>query len=119
MRTPKFELNKLVRLIRTHGVPYEFQRDGVDEFKEPVKAASKISVNGVYHEQSQPLTLTEADAASVRQKQSPYILALFSEANGIKQGDYVIINGLKYTVVGTNNIGNWNLALDISLEEPV
>lgn len=119
MKTPRFELNKVARLIRTHGVPYEFHRDVLDEFKEPTGAASKISVNGVYHEQSQHLVLTEADAASVRKKQSPYILTLYSQAKGIKQGDYVFINGLKYTVVGMNNIGNWNLALDISLEEPV
>lgn len=119
MKTPRFELNKVVRLIRTHGASYEFHRDTLNEFKEPTGAASKISVNGVYHEQSQHLVLTEADAASVRQKQSPYILTLYSQAKGIKQGDYVFINGLKYTVVGMNNIGNWNLALDISLEEPV
>lgn len=119
MKAPKFELNKVARLIRTQGLPYEFRRDSLNEYKEPTGTASVIKVHGVFHEQIQHLTLTEADAASVRQKQSPYILALFSEANGIKQGDYVIINGLKYTVVGTNNIGNWNLALDISLEEPV
>lgn len=119
MKTPKFELNKMVRLIRTQGVSYDFQRDTLDEFKEPTGAASTIRVNGVYHEQSQHLTLTEADAASVRQKQSPYIFALYSEANGIEQGDYVFINGKKYTVNGLNNVGNWNIALDISLEEQV
>lgn len=119
MKAPKFELNKVARLIRTQGLPYEFRRDSLNEYKEPTGTASVIKVHGVFHEQIQHLTLTEADAASVRQKQSPYILALYSEANGLMQGDYVLINGKKYTVNGLNDISNWNIAIDISLEEEV
>ena len=120
MKTPKFEQNKVSRLIRTAGVEYEFKRDSLNEFKEPTgEAVSVAVVKGVFHQFTEHISITGADAASVQSKQVPYILALYADAKDIKQGDYTVINGTKYLVNGVNDVMNWNIVIDISLEAVV
>ena len=119
MKAPKFEKSKISRLIKAQGLSYTFNRDELNEFKEPTGAVSAMTVHGVFHQQAQHITVISADAASVQQKQSPFVLALYDEARNIHQGDYVFINGVRYNVNGLTDIGNWNIAIDISLEAVV
>lgn len=116
MKAPVFEKNKLSRLIRVHGLPYIFKRPKLNEFKEPTEEASATTVRGVFHQTTQHISVVGADASSVQSKFSSFILALYSEAKDIQQGDTVKVNDTEYSVNGLNNIGNWNIAIDISLE---
>jgi hypothetical protein len=116
MKTPKFELNKLKRLVRTNGEIYNFEREILDKFKEPTGAVSVTVIHGVFHQTTEHILVTGTDAASVQDKTSPFILALYDEAKDIKQGDKVTINDKVYNVSGVTNPGEFNLALDISLE---
>ena len=116
MKAPVFERNKLSRLIKTQGLSYTFKRHKLNEFKEPTEEASATTVRGVFHQTTQHISVVGADASSVQNKFSPFILALYPEAKSIHQGDSVEINGIKYLVNGLNNIGNWDIAVDISLE---
>lgn len=119
MKAPKFELNKISRLIRVQGLEYTFSRDKLDDYKEPTGAVSATTIRGVFHQTTQHISVVGADAASVQSKQSPFILVLYSDAKDIQQGDYTVINGVKYLVNGLVDIGNWNIAIDISLEAVV
>ena len=110
-----FEANKIARLIKVQGASYVFKRDTLNNFKEPTGETMDTCINGVFHEQIQHITVT----ATVRQKMSSYILALYTDTKDIQQGDYVYIDGRKYLVNGINNISNWDVAVDISLEEVV
>lgn len=116
MKRPCFELNKVRRLIKVQGVSYVFKRDGLNEFKEPTEAVSEMTVKGVFHQYTQHISIVSSDAASVQQKNTPYILALYDEAKILAQDDYVVINEAKYKVTGLTDIGNWGIAIDISLE---
>ncbi len=114
-----FEANKIARLIRVQGASYTFKRDVLNKFKEPTGKTLDTCIDGVFHEQIQHITVTGTDAATVRQKMSSYILALYADAKNLQQGDYVYIDNRKYLVNGLNNISNWDVAVDISLEEVV
>ena len=114
-----FEANKIARLIKVQGASYVFKRDILNNFKEPTGETLDTCINGVFHEQIQHITVTGTDAATVRQKMSSYILALYADAKDLQQGDYVYIDHRKYLVNGLNNISNWDVAIDISLEEVV
>ena len=116
MKTPKFELNKLARLVRVQGVEYTFQRNILNDFKEPTGTASSTVIKGVFHQTTTHLTVIEGDAASVQTKPNPFILALYTDAKDVRQNDWVMINGRKYVVTGVNDICNWNIAIDICLE---
>lgn len=119
MKAPTFELNKIRRLIRVAGLPYTFQRDVINEFKEPTGETTSIEVKGIFHEITQHIAIVAEDSASVRDKNTSYILALYSDAKDIQQRDFVVISGRKYYVNGVRDINNWHIAVDISLEEVV
>lgn len=120
MKPPKFELNKISRLIRTSGVEYTFNRAKLNEFREPTtEEVSTTTVKGVFHETTSHISVVSSDSSSVKSKQVPYILTLYDAAKGLAQNDYVFINGKKYIVTGLVNIGNWNIVVDISLEAVV
>lgn len=119
MQAPKFELNKIRRLINTAGVNYTFERAKLDEFKEPAGYAPIAVIKGVFHQTTQHVSIIASDASSVQSKQTPYILTLYEDAKDLQQGDMVQINGMEYTVTGMLNINNWDIAIDISLEHTV
>lgn len=119
MKTPRLQAHKLERLIKVHGVCYTFKRDKLDEFKEPSGAVSEMTVRGVFHQLTQHISIVSSDAASVQQKNSPYIIALYCDAQCLEQGDKVTINGTKYKVNALTDIAGWNLAMNISLEAVV
>lgn len=119
MKPPKFELNKISRLIRTSGVEYTFNRAKLNEFREPTEEVSITTVKGIFHETTSHISVVSSDSSSVKSKQVPYILALYDAAKDLAQTDYVFINGKKYIVTGLVNIGNWNIVVDISLEAVV
>lgn len=116
MKAPKFEQNKVARLIRVQGVKYVFERPKLDDFKEPTGETEATELKGVFHQTTNHITVVGTDASSVQNKQSPAILALYEDAKGLKQDDVVVINGTKYLVTGLLDIGNWNIVMDISLE---
>ena len=119
MKTPRLQAHKLKRFIRVNGVCYTFKRDVPDEFKEPSGAVSEMTIRGVFHQLTQHISIVSSDAASVQQKNSPYILALYSDAQCLAQGDKVTINGTKYKVNGLTDMGGFQLAINISLEAVV
>jgi hypothetical protein len=116
MKTPAFEANKLRRLIRVQGVSYTFFHPKENEFGEALEKAVETQVHGVLHSTSQYISVTHAESASVQEKNSPMILALFEEAKNIQQGDYTVINDTRYNVTAVSNVAEWNVIADISLE---
>lgn len=116
MKAPKFERNKVAQLIRTHGERYLFRRDELNKFKEPVDDIVIAEIMGIFHQTMEHILVTGSDASSIQDKTSPFILALYDDAKDIKQGDKVTINGQPYLVNGATNVGQWNIALDISVE---
>lgn len=116
MQAPKFELNKIRRLIRVQGVQYTFYQDELNDFNEPTGGTSAITVQGIFHQTTSHVTVVASNASSVQTKPSPYILTLYTEAEGIRQGDYLTIDGTRYKVNGLTDVNNWHIATDISLE---
>lgn len=119
MKQQNFERNKVNRLIRVNGVEYTFCRDVFNDFKEPTGEVEKVTVKGVFHQTTQNVTVLNTDGASVQSKQVPAIFALYDAAKDIKQGDYTVIDGIRYNVTGTVDYQHWNIAIDISMEAVV
>lgn len=119
MKAVAFELNKLRRLLRTQGRQYCFYRDELDEFNEPIGSTQTMEICAVYHTTAQQVSIVAGEGASIRTRRVPMLLALLTEGFSIQQGDFVDINGVTYKVTGVSNINNWNIAVDISLEEVV
>lgn len=119
MKATAFELNKLRRLIRTQGKQYRFYRDYLNKFNEPTGDTQATEISAVYHTVTQRVDVLAGEGGSIHTRRVPMLLALLTEGFNIQQGDFVDINDITYKVTGVSNINNWNIAVDISLEEVV
>lgn len=120
MRNLQFQKAKLKRLIDLEGITITFLRDKLNDFNEPDGSSIEVAtIKGLWHTSNSYVTLTKGDAATVRSKPSPEFLTLFEDGKDIKQGDYVMLNGTKFNVNGPVDVGNLQLAINVSLEEVV
>lgn len=111
------ELHKLKREIQTHGSTYTFFRNKVDEDLEPTGETEQIAqCQGLFHVTKIYLAENVSEGTRVRSKGQPMILLLYSEGKAIQQGDKVLINGTTYKVNAKNNIQEYNIVYDVSLE---
>lgn len=109
--------NKVQRQINMNGQEFEFNRYEEDEYHQISDVpTTTIKVTGIYHTSNSFVTNNASDAAVVRTKQQPMILLLFDDANKLKQNDKVTINNENFKVVDINNVNEFNVACEISLE---
>lgn len=67
-----------------------------------------------------PLSVFRQLLLHLFREKSPMILTLIDDnMKSIKQGDLIYISGVKYTVSGILDIGNYGVVADISLEMEV
>lgn len=115
-----YELHKVEREIRTHGSAYNFERIPVDEYgeyklEEPREQV--CTVNGIYHISKGYITQTSADSSTVRSKGQPMILCVIDDnSKKIKNNDICFLAGAHYRVIEKNDIQNYGIIYDISLE---
>lgn len=114
----QFQTAKLKRLIALQGEDFIIMRDTLNELNEPDGGESEVvSFRGIWHESNSYVTTTKGDAATVRSKSSPQILALLDSVKEVKQGDFLRIGDKRYNITGMDNLTNLDVAADISLEE--
>lgn len=113
----KGELHKVVREINTHGGTYVFKRNKKDEYGEPTGEETISSVRGLFHIEKGHLTKSISDGTYTHSKGSPMLMVEHDELSEIRIGCYTEINGKRYNVTGVNNIFEYNIVDDISLEE--
>lgn len=117
MLNKTFLRNKVDRQIKINGQEFEFTRYEEDEFHQVSDEPSAIAtLEGIFHTSNSYISQNTADGSKTFAKPTPMILTLYEQGNMIKTNDMVIIEGNNYKVIKTNNINDFNVAIDISLE---
>jgi hypothetical protein len=112
-----FLKNKIKRQIFLNGSEFAFTRYKVDKFHQVTNEVEEVIViNGLYHTTNNYIKENISDASRIVTKQQPLILTLYDEGEKIKISDIVKINGADYKVVNKNDVNNFGVAFDISLE---
>lgn len=117
-----FLKNKINRQIKQNGSSYIFKRYGTDEYGQKTdEIVNTFSISGLFHEviSHVHMQLAESDSARVVDVPSSYILCLFEDGDPITLDDFVEINEKIYKVINKVNVGNYNIAYDISLRMEV
>lgn len=116
--TLSFEMHKVLLNINRFGCKFNFYREKLDEYGETIddEIEDVCSLNGLFHVSKGYSTETVKDATIVHKKGEPMILVAFNDQKDIRIGDYVKINENAYKVVDKNNIQEYNILIDISLE---
>lgn len=114
----KMELHKVLREIQMHGTEYTFLRKSVDEYGEPTKEEPKqvVNVKGLFHVSKGYVTQNIQDGTRTHSKGQPMLMVAYENTREIQTDDFLIINENTYKVVEKNNIQEYNIVTDISLE---
>lgn len=113
----KMELHKVQREIRTHGTKYNVYRKRLDEYGEDTGQFDMIVVvDGLFHITKGYVIENIREGTRIHSKGQPMLLCLYHGTKDIQNGDFLEINKNKYKVVEKNNIQEYNIITDISLE---
>lgn len=114
------ELHKITREINQYGENYVFWRDDVDKYGEPTGTVKNIAdVKGLFHTERSYVSKNASDATTTHATGTPMILARYDDANDIKPADWLTINGKTFKVVDVNDVMEYNIVVNISLDEVV
>lgn len=111
------EQKAVEREITRNGSTYTVRRNKMDKYGEPTQEVEEVTaLRGLFHISKGFVTKSTSDGSQTKTKGQPMILALFEECETIQNGDFVIINGNTYKITDINNIEEYNIIADISLE---
>ena len=111
------EQKAVEREIARNGSIYTVKRNKVDKYGEPTQEVEEVTtLRGLFHISKGFVTKNTSDGSQTKTKGQPMILTLWKECETIQNGDFVVINGNTYRIVDKNNIEEYNIIVDISLE---
>ena len=107
------QIHLIKRALKQSGQSCVFARQGENEFHEPSGDVTVLKCNGLFHEANGFLNVSLADAGKVYTQREPKLLIMYAD---VRKEDQVTVNKAKYKVIGTDDLGNLHLCLDLSLE---
>lgn len=111
------EQKAIEREIIRNGSTYIVKRNKVDKYGEPTQEVEEVTtLRGLFHISKGFVTKNTSDGSQTKTKGQPMILALLEECATIQNGDFVVINSNTYKITDINNIEEYNIIADISLE---
>lgn len=111
------EQKAVEREITRNGSIYTVKRNKVDKYGEPTQEVEEVTtLRGLFHISKSFVTQNTSDGSQTKTKGQPMVLALWEECETIQNGDFVVINSNTYKITDINNIEEYNIIADISLE---
>lgn len=112
-----FLVNKLARQLKCNGSSYTFERKAEDKYHQKTGAKTLTTIDkAIYHESNSYVQISTSDGARVKSKPQPMLLMTHEDGLKLNVDDIVIISLKAYKVTGMNNIQNYDVAADVSLE---
>ena len=100
-----------------HGEEYTVYKQKTDKYGETTSDIEEIQkVSGLFHITKGYTTQTISDGTKVRAKSQPMLMICMEGSEQIENGMFVIINDNRYNIVDKNNIQEYNMVVDLSLE---
>lgn len=113
-----FARELIARNISTNGEEFTFVRNGRNRHGEPDGTTTTVvTVKGLFHQSRGYITKDVSDGTVSREKPQPRIMCLAdTDVKKVQHGDTLEYLGRKYTVTGVDNVNEYGIACDISLE---
>lgn len=114
----KTTLHRVEQQIAWRGHLFSVLRSKMNEFNEKSDEPEKVAeIRGIFHNgSSNHVVVVIADSGQAQEKDAPYILTTWFNGSQVKKDDIITINEVPYKVTGINNINEYNILADISLE---
>lgn len=112
-----FELYKVKREIEIHGCEYDLYESIKDRYEESTGDIRVINTfRGLFHISKGYSNSRVSDGTETHVKGMPMILCRYDDAKSMKRDMRVIVNNKTYVITDINNIQEYNIVVDISLE---
>ena len=115
----KQELFKIEREIKTNGFVYQVCQDKVDEYNQLTGEAETIKmIQALYHTSNAYKKRSTADSTMTYSEKQPMLLTTYEEVKELldKQNLFIVVNNTRYNFVAFENVQDYNIIYDISLE---
>ena len=113
----QIELNKVKREIKTHGRSYVVKRTVLNNYGEDTDKQDEITeIQGLFHTEKGYVTKSISDGSKTHSKGQSKLMVAYDDSVLIKNGDMIQINENTYKVIEKNNIQEFNIVCDISME---
>ena len=113
----QIELNKVKREIKTHGRSYEVKRTLLNNYGEDTDEQQSITeVQGLFHTEKGYITKSISDGSKTHSKGQPKLMVAYDDSVLIKNEDTIQINENTYKIIEKNNIQEFNIICDMSME---
>lgn len=117
MQMALFLKNKIKRQIALNGNTFQFVKYGIDEFNQVSEdKKEEVQIKGIFHTTNSYIKNTDADSARLISKPQSMILCLYEDGVKINKDDKVEMQNNTYKVTGINDVNNFGVAFEISLE---
>lgn len=117
MINSQFLKNKIDRQIKLNGQTFVFKRYDEDEYHQVSEdLLFEYSFDGIFHTSNSYIQQNTEAGAKTFSKPQPMILTLYEFGKDVKTNDEVEINNNKYRVNTINDVNNFGVAIEISLE---
>lgn len=109
---------KVKKVIDKFPTYIDIYRDIKNEFGEPGGKDLICSTKGFYHEGNAQITTITTDKGQVKRSKQKFLMVIYDENTiKIKENDYFLLDGIKYTIKDLGNQNRLNIYLDMLLEE--
>lgn len=114
----KTALHRVEQQIAWRGQLFSVLRPKMNEFNEKSDEMEEVAqIKGIFHNGSaNHVSIVVGDDGQVQEKETPYILTTWLIGRKLRKDDRITINNMKYKIVGINNINEYNIISDVSLE---
>lgn len=113
----QFEAYKIERELKRSGVDVSFMRKAKNAYGEDTDTSLLVCVaKCLYHVETGYLQVSTQEGAQTRFKRIPKLLCLKDDVLPVRMGDVVVYKGKTYSVCGVDDIQEWGIIADVSLE---
>lgn len=117
MINTRFEAYKIERELKRSGVNVSFIRRVKNAYNEDTDVSELVcTAKCLYHVETGYLQVSTQDGAQTRFKRIPKLLCLKNDVSSVKMGDVLFYNSKEYKVCGVDDVQEWGIVADISLE---
>lgn len=110
------ELYKVSREIQRHGDKADVYEVILDEYGEYKDKSKTGNISVLFHITKGYVSQSVGDATVSRSKGQPALIMSYDDSANINVGNIVMYNGKSYKVVDKNNVQEYNIVVDVSLE---
>lgn len=109
---------KITKVINKFPTEVTILRNSLNDFGEPVQALKVCDIKGFWHDSNNMISAITKDSGEVKRGKQNYLMFVYDELSTlIREGDFFILDDIKYEIIDLGNCNNMNIYFDMLLRK--